>query len=133
MKRHKHWKEWGMVLVVLPLTLAVVGVGKAEAAPRARIANVRCPPTGGTNAFYVSNRPPLEPSPFQSPSAHCPARLAAPHVELEAEGMSGHLDEVSLYCGSDGNGWLNSGNPRAYSNWEELPYWLEALETSDMS
>ena len=58
---------------------------------------------------------------------HCPARLAAPHVGVEAEGMSGHLDEVSLYCRSDGNGWLNTGNPRAYSNWEELPYWLKGF------
>jgi DUF1680 family protein len=45
-------------------------------------------------------------------------------LELEAEGMIGHLEEISKWCKFDENAWANPEG-QGHSGWEELPYWLK--------
>src|SRR6266567_4351803 len=83
-------------------------------------------PTSSTNPFYVTNREPLVPSPFlKLPIGRItPRGWLRRQLELEAQGMIGHLEEISKWCKFDGNAWTD---PRGLgdSGWEELPYWLK--------
>src|SRR5262249_11609781 len=45
-------------------------------------------------------------------------------LELEADGMTGHLTELSKWCKFDGNAWVDPEG-QGHSGWEELPYWLK--------
>jgi len=90
------------------------------------VRTVKGPPTDKINSYYVSNRPPLAPSPF----VKLPIGSITPKgwlrniLELEADGMTGHLPELSKWCKSEGNAWL-SAEGEGHSGWEELPYWLK--------
>jgi Beta-L-arabinofuranosidase, GH127/F5/8 type C domain len=90
------------------------------------ITGVNRPDTTGTNAFYVSNRAPLAPSPFiKLPvGAITPKGWLRHQLEFEANGMEGRLPEVSRWLKLDGNGWID---PKAKGGWEELPYWLKGF------
>ncbi len=87
---------------------------------------VKKPPSNRRNSFYVSNRPPLAPSPF----VKLPIGSITPEgwlrhmLELEADGMVGHLPELSKWCKAEGNAWLSPEGKGDYG-WEELPYWLK--------
>jgi hypothetical protein len=91
-----------------------------------RVRVVKRPPTDRRNSFYVSNRPPLAPSAF----VKLPIKMIEPQgwllhqLELESEGMVGHLPELSKWCKAEGNAWL-SPKGEGHSGWEELPYWLK--------
>jgi hypothetical protein len=79
----------------------------------------------GENRFYVGNRAPLAPSPF----VKLPIGAIRPHgwlrtqLQLEAEGFSGRLSEISQFCKYEGNGWVTPGS--GARGWEEAPYWLK--------
>lgn len=87
---------------------------------------VKRAPTDKINSYYVSNRPPLAPSPFvKLPiGAISPKGWLRHMLELEADGMTGHLPELSKWCKAEGNAWL-SPKGEGHSGWEELPYWLK--------
>lgn len=110
---------------VLLLFLSAAGHAHGET----RIESVLTPPGDRTNSFYISNRAPLQPSPF----CKLPIGAITPHgwlrhmLEIEADGMTGHLSEVSPWCRNEGNAWLNPNDPQAHSPWEELPYWLKSI------
>src|SRR5438128_408297 len=82
--------------------------------------------SGGGNAFYVSNRAPLVPSAFiKLPiGAITPRGWLRHQLELEANGMTGHLEEISKWCRYEINAWA-SPKGEGHSGWEELPYWLK--------
>jgi len=90
--------------------------------------SVKKPATDKTNRFYVSNRAPLAPSPFiKLPiGAISPKGWLRHMLELEADGMVGHLPELSKWCKVEGNAWL-SREGEGHSGWEELPYWLKGF------
>jgi hypothetical protein len=92
------------------------GLGQVTAVDR--------PDMAGTNAFYVGNRAPLQPSPFlKLPiGAITPQGWLRHQLVLEADGMAGRLPEVSHWLKLEGNGWTD---PKAKGGWEELPYWLK--------
>jgi DUF1680 family protein len=46
-------------------------------------------------------------------------------LQLEAEGFSGRLSEISRFCKYDGNGWVTPGS--GDRGWEEAPYWLKGF------
>ena len=87
---------------------------------------VRQPNTKATNSFYVGNRPPLTPSPFiKLPvGAIKPQGWVRKQLELEAEGFTGHLLEISRFLKKEDNAWL-SATGEGHNPWEELPYWLK--------
>ena len=84
------------------------------------------PNTKATNSFYIGNRPPLTPSPFiKLPiDAIKPQGWVRKQLDLEAEGFTGHLLEISRFLKKEDNAWL-SPQGRGHSPWEELPYWLK--------
>jgi len=116
---------WMMATMLLCAVLAAAVGGAAD---DAKVSSVKAPPTDKTNAHYVSNKPPLEPSPF----AKLPIGAITPRgwlrhmLELEADGMTGHLTEIASWCKADGNAWL-SPEGKGHSPWEELPYWLKGF------
>ncbi len=73
--------------------------------------------------LYINNRAPLQPDAFLK----LPPGTIAPHgwlkiqLQNEANGMTGHLEEISPYLKYKGNGWVTPG---ATNGWEELGYWL---------
>jgi hypothetical protein len=75
---------------------------------------------------YVSNRAPLLASAFiKLPIGSIEPRGWLRHqLELERDGMVGHLEELSQWCKYDNNAWVNPEGA-GHSGWEELPYWLK--------
>lgn len=84
------------------------------------------PPIDVTNAHYVSNRGPLAPSAFiKLPVGAVTARgWLQRMLELQADGVTGHLGELSPWLEKEGNAWL-SPDGRGEWGWEEVPYWLK--------
>jgi len=85
---------------------------------------VDTPKADRCNSFYVSNREPLLVSPFvKLPLGSIRAEGWMRHqLELMADGMVGHLREMSQFLQPD-NGWFGGGN----EGWEEQPYWLRGF------
>jgi len=47
-------------------------------------------------------------------------------LELEANGMTGHLEEISKWCKFENSAWA-SPTGQGQFGWEELPYWLKGF------
>lgn len=81
------------------------------------------PSTATRNEFYVSNRAPLQPQQF----IKLPAGTIQPEgwlkrqLELQKDGLNGHLGEISAWLQKEDNAWLKTGGKWG---WEEVPYWL---------
>ncbi|MDE3068649.1 MAG: glycoside hydrolase family 127 protein [Verrucomicrobiota bacterium] len=83
------------------------------------------PPVSQTNAFYVSNRAPLEPSrliPLPIGSIQSGGWLRE-ILQRQRDGLCGHLGEISVWLEKDDNAWLNKDG-KGQHGWEEVPYWL---------
>jgi hypothetical protein len=90
------------------------------------ISDVGRPSTGTTNAFYVSNRAPLQPSSWVKlpiGSIH-PGGWVMKCLQLQKNGMNGHLDEISAWLEKKNNAWLSPAG-QGVNGWEEVPYWLK--------
>ena len=96
---------------------------EATAAPTKAAAKTA---TKDKGTLYVSNREPLVSSPFMKlPIGSIqPKGWLRNQLELEANGMTGRLPEISKWCRFEGNAWAAS-NGEGHSGWEELPYWLK--------
>lgn len=78
------------------------------------------------NDFYVVQREPLMPSPFQKlPTGAVRANgWLKTQLQLQRDGFSGQLAKISKFLDPKDNAWIGeTANPRA--GWEELPYWLK--------
>lgn len=86
------------------------------------------PDTGGKNDFYLGNKAPLVPAPFRKLpiGAIRPEGWLRKQLELEADGFTGHLDELSEYLNKKDNAWL-SPTGEGVHGWEEVPYWLKGF------
>jgi hypothetical protein len=75
---------------------------------------------------YGGNRAPLRPSPFlKLPIGSIkPQGWLRHQLELEADGMTGHLEEISKWCKLENSAWATRDGSGQYG-WEELPYWLK--------
>jgi len=109
--------------VVLVVCIAGFGCSANEG-----IRVVEQPDTKATNDFYISNRPPLTPSPFMKLpiGAIKPQGWVRKQLELEAEGFTGHLLEISRFLKKENNAWLSTKG-QGHSPWEEVPYWLKGF------
>jgi len=114
-----------MVKVALLFTIAGLCffVGKACAQTATAVSK---PDNQTTNTFYVSNKAPL----IQQPFVKLPVGAVKPggwlkkQLELQRDGLTGHLGEISIWLTKDDNAWLNKEGKGKYG-WEELPYWLK--------
>lgn len=112
---------------VLPLILA--GNLVASTWPQGEnIEVVPRPKAEPPNKFYVGNRAPLLPSPLvKLPiGAIEPQGWLRKELELEADGFTGHLTEISEFLKKDGNAWLSKDGLGEHG-WEEVPYWLKGF------
>lgn len=84
------------------------------------------PPTQDANPYYTSNRAPLD----RNPLIKLPVGAVRPQgwirvaMERQAQGLTGHLDEISVWLQKDGNAWLSQDGKGEWG-WEEVPYWLK--------
>ena len=87
---------------------------------------VEAPPTSSANPFYITNRAPLLPGPLlKLPiGSIVPKGWLRHQLELEAQGFTGHLEEISKWCRFETNAWTDPQG-QGHSGWEELPYWLK--------
>jgi len=78
------------------------------------------------NAYYVSNKYPLAKQPFAKlpVGAVKPGGWLKKQLELQRDGLTGHLGEISIWLTKTDNAWLNKDGKGKYG-WEELPYWLK--------
>ncbi|HEY3862909.1 MAG TPA: beta-L-arabinofuranosidase domain-containing protein [Verrucomicrobiae bacterium] len=84
------------------------------------------PPESSTNSFYIANRAPLEASPFSKLpiGSITPSGWLRRQLELERDGMTGHLEQISPWLDFAKSSWANPEG-RGKFGWEELPYWLK--------
>ncbi len=90
-------------------------------------ADITCvdrPAQGTEPAHYVGNRAPLQPSPFlKLPVGSVRAEgWIGRYLELQRDGLTGHLGEISRWLDKKDNAWLTAGGKHG---WEEVPYWLK--------
>jgi DUF1680 family protein len=87
------------------------------------VAVVDRPSTDGDNPHYTTNRAPLLPEAFiKLPvGAITPAGWPRRFLELQRDGLTGHLGEISAWLDKTNNAWLGNGTEWG---WEEVPYWL---------
>jgi hypothetical protein len=81
---------------------------------------------GAINANYVSNRAPLQKAYFvKLPVGSIKAGgWLKKALELQRDGLTGNLGEISIWLSKTNNAWLNKEGKGEYG-WEELPYWLK--------
>ncbi|HEY4156001.1 MAG TPA: beta-L-arabinofuranosidase domain-containing protein, partial [Puia sp.] len=79
-----------------------------------------------TNSFYVSDRRPLQKERFiKLPlTAFSPGGWLKKQLDLQRDGLTGHLGEISIWLSRKDNAWLDK-NGKGKWGWEELPYWLK--------
>lgn len=96
--------------------------------PAATTVNVGPPDGTQSNGFYVGNRAPLAPSPFiKLPvGAVRPRGWLRTELQLQADGYSGHLTEISAFLKKEKNAWLSPDGSGDHG-WEEVPYWLKGF------
>ncbi len=78
------------------------------------------------NAHYGGNRAPLLRSYFtRLPiTAFTPGGWLRKQIDLQKEGLTGHLGEISIWLSKTDNAWLSKDGKGKWG-WEELPYWLK--------
>ncbi|MBK5196606.1 MAG: glycoside hydrolase family 127 protein, partial [Proteiniphilum sp.] len=94
------------------------------AADKTKATMVERPNTEAVNVNYIQNRAPLQPQHFiKLPVGKVkPQGWLLKHLELQKEGLNGHLSEISAWLDKENNAWLGTGNDYG---WEEVPYWLK--------
>ncbi len=124
------------VVVSLPFTVQGGGMRNVRGSDQSEASKTNAleigwanqPVMDSLNAHYISNRAPLKPNPFiKLPvGAIKPEGWLRRQLELEAEGFTGHLKELSQFLVEENNAWLSpTGEGR--NHWEEVPYWLKGF------
>jgi len=82
------------------------------------------PSISSENQFYIGNKEPLRAAYFiKLPVGHIkPHGWLKRYLELQRDGLTGRLHEISAWLEKDNNAWLDTGSDWG---WEEVPYWLK--------
>jgi Beta-L-arabinofuranosidase, GH127 catalytic domain/Beta-L-arabinofuranosidase, GH127 middle domain len=115
-------KLTALMILVFNICSFFVMAGRGEENMTAQISLVRTPPATASNKLYVSNRPPLVPSPLvKLPIGNLePKGWLLSQLQLMRNGFSGRLQEISKFL-KDDSGWITLQG----RGWEEMPYWLK--------
>ena len=91
-----------------------------------QITNVKRPESNQYNKFYISNKEPLTPLPLiKLPIGSIkPKGWILKYLELQRDGLTGHLGEISAWLDKKNNAWYSTDGKGEYG-WEEVPYWLK--------
>ncbi len=113
------------VLFAIAATFCLIAFG-CTAGEKVRV--VDKPNIALLNDFYVGNRAPLMPSAFMKlpVGAIEPQGWVRRQLELQVDGFSGHLTEISPFLKKENNAWLSAAGV-GHSPWEEVPYWLKGF------
>jgi hypothetical protein len=112
-----------LVCLSIILNWAAIETSSAQAIKATALKKID---NGQINANYVSNRAPLQKTyfvklPIGSIKAGGWLKKA---LELQRDGLTGNLGEISIWLSKTNNAWLNKEGKGEYG-WEELPYWLK--------
>ncbi len=109
---------------LIPTAIVLLLAGSACLADEVRVVDM--PPTASRNSNYAGNRQPLAPSPFvKLPiGSIVPRGWLRRQLELERDGMVGHLAEISPWLDFQKSSWADKQG-RGHFGWEEMPYWLK--------
>lgn len=90
------------------------------------IETIERPDISLVNDFYVSNKQPLQPLYFiKLPVGSIqPNGWLNKYLELQRDGLTGHLGEISAWLSKKNNAWLSKDGSGDHG-WEEVPYWLK--------
>src|SRR6187402_2997832 len=79
-----------------------------------------------SNRWYTGSRAPLLPEYFSKlpVTAFTPGGWLRRQMELQRDGLTGKLGEISVWLSKKDNAWLAKDGKGKYG-WEELPYWLK--------
>ncbi len=110
-----------VIASLVALCTAWAGTASAQKATA-----VKLPDNSKANGYYVSNRAPLRQQYFiKLPiTAIKPGGWLLKQLELQREGLTGNLGEISIWLSKNDNAWLSKDGKGKYG-WEELPYWLK--------
>jgi len=93
-------------------------------AEKTKVTIIDRPNTKAVNSNYTKNREPLLPLNFiKLPVGQVkPQGWILRFLELQKNGLNGHLGEISAWLDKENNAWLGTGTDYG---WEEVPYWLK--------
>ena len=102
------------------------GSGTVGSGGAVKVTAVERPDLSGGNRYYLSNRAPLAPLSFvKLPVGSVePGGWVRKYLELQRDGLTGHLGEISAWLDKKDNAWY-SGTGEGSHGWEEVPYWLK--------
>lgn len=108
-------------LIILTLLFFSMSSSSAE---KSKISVVDRPNVTSVNKNYIQNRAPLLPLHFiKLPVGDVkPKGWLLRYLELQKEGLTGQLGEISAWLDKQNNAWLGTGDDYG---WEEVPYWLK--------
>ncbi|WP_165021438.1 beta-L-arabinofuranosidase domain-containing protein [Dysgonomonas sp. ZJ279] len=106
------------------ITLLSFGCSSAKQDKDSEITIVDRPDVSSANLHYSSNKQPLLPDHFiKLPVGKVkPDGWLKKYLELQRDGLTGQLGEISAWLEKSQNAWLNTGG---HHGWEEVPYWLK--------
>ncbi|SDD33810.1 beta-L-arabinofuranosidase domain-containing protein [Niabella drilacis] len=107
------------------LFLTVTGYAQQKTAADI-VSNVDRPDNAATNNFYAGSKKPLQPLHFiKLPvGAVRPNGWLLKYLELQRDGLTGQLGEISAWLAKKDNAWLSTDG-KGDHGWEEVPYWLK--------
>ncbi len=110
-----------MKKILLFISLAMASFAAAK--DNATVVRVDRLPVAVRNKHYVSNQTPLMPQQFiKLPvGSISPEGWLLKQLELQRDGLNGHLGEISAWLQKEDNAWLKTDGKWG---WEEVPYWL---------
>ncbi len=113
------------LIALLILSALAPPVSRAQT-PGARVADCLAPVS--ERGLYPGNRAPLVAVPLVKlplGSVRAEGWLLS-QLQLERDGFSGHLTEISKWCRFEGNAWVSPAGKGEFG-WEEVPYWLRGF------
>ena len=117
-------------LFILIFSMVLIGIGDGYGQNSTKSINLFRPVLTAQNNWYPGNKAPLHPACFiKLPLGSIqPKGWILKLLELQKDGLSGHLGEISAWLDKRDNAWLTIGGEHG---WEEVPYWLRGY--SDMA
>ena len=113
----------------IPLIIVFACSSAEETSNELSVETVDRPTNTGDNSYYVNNEKPLKSQffiklPIQDIK---PGGWLKRSLELQKEGLTGNLGEISIWLTKENNAWLNKSGKGDFG-WEEVPYWLRGYQ-----